>query len=112
MSELEAGLRKLASKLRVLGYEQRRYLKQELESLALMADGYADVAGQVVGTDAAAMAENGNETEEVWMAEYQRVFGPDATLSGEAQSRLHQLRMGRYAVSVKGSGGAALGVEA
>ena len=42
------------------------------------------------------LAVNGNRTEAIWMQEFQRIAGPDATLSEEAQSELHTLRMQRY----------------
>ena len=45
------------------------------------------------------MAKNGNETEDVWMHEFQRIAGPDATLSTGAQVLLHTLRMERYSIS-------------
>ena len=48
---------------------------------------------------ATAMAKNGNETEDIWMTEFQRIAGPDATLSVEAQAFLHALRMDRYAIT-------------
>lgn len=45
------------------------------------------------------IAQNGNRTEDIWMREFQRIAGPDATLSEEAQMELHNLRTKRYRIS-------------
>jgi len=41
------------------------------------------------------MCENGDQTEDIWLAEFQRIAGPDAELSAEAQGQLHTLRQQR-----------------
>jgi len=52
-----------------------------------------------------AACEGDNEMEDIYLRELQRIAGPDATLSDEAQSRLHQLRQQRYAAIAKAKGG-------
>jgi hypothetical protein len=42
-------------------------------------------------------AQGGNETEDIWLSELQRIAGPDAELNAEAQGRLHTLRQQRHA---------------
>lgn len=38
-----------------------------------------------------------NEMEDIYLCEIQRIAGPDAELTAEAQGRLHTLRQQRYA---------------
>jgi len=54
--------------------------------------------------DLLAAAEGGNEMEDIYLRELQRIAGPDATLSDEAQGRLHQLRRQRYAAIAAAQG--------
>ena len=47
-------------------------------------------------TRAVTLAKNGNKTEDIWMTEFQRIAGPDATVSDEAATLLHTLRQDSY----------------
>ncbi len=52
-----------------------------------------------VDTVAVAMAKNGNATEDIWLSEFQRVAGPDATVSNVSATLLHTLRQNRYVIT-------------
>jgi len=49
-------------------------------------------------------AAGGGEVEDIYLYEFQRIAGPDATLSEAAQTRLHTLRQQRYAAIAKAKG--------
>ena len=45
-----------------------------------------------------------DKVEQIWLAEFQRINGPDVALSAEAQGKLNQLRQHRYNLIARAEG--------